>query len=95
MTDDIIKADLENCPELEEIYLQPFEGHEGETTWCQDQVHEDDIVYIRKDIATEREKALVDALEFMNCQVAEARCILTRMHYECEEVLSQHKETKT
>jgi len=33
----------------ETIYLQKHEGFEGDYTWCRDQIHDDDVQYIRAD----------------------------------------------
>lgn len=37
-------------PDHKRIWLQPGAGDCGETTWCQDRIHDDDIEYIRTDI---------------------------------------------
>lgn len=42
------KTKTEKFPKT--IYLQEGEGFDGETTWCPDKIHEDDIEYIRKDV---------------------------------------------
>lgn len=52
--------------ELEIIYLQSEENSITEgRTWCEDMHKYDDTVYIRKDIATAREKELKKALELL------------------------------
>lgn len=45
-------------PDHERIWLQPGAGDCGETTWCQDRIHDDDIEYIRADIHA---RALLEA----------------------------------
>lgn len=45
-------------PDHKRIWLQPWAGDCGETTWCQDRIHDDDIEYVRTDI---HEQALLSA----------------------------------
>lgn len=45
------------------IYLQPGMGEEGETTWCEDQINEDDIAYFRADVVEHLENLLNGILQ--------------------------------
>jgi len=39
-------------PNYPRIWLQPFAGDEGSHTWCQDRQSDEDIEYVRADLAT-------------------------------------------
>jgi hypothetical protein len=42
---------MNDTPNYPHIWLQPFAGEEGSHTWCQDRQSDEDIEYVRADIA--------------------------------------------
>jgi hypothetical protein len=42
---------MDDKPNYPRIWLQPFAGEEGSHTWCQDKQSDEDIEYVRADIA--------------------------------------------
>jgi hypothetical protein len=68
---DGIKTDTQGAPDR--IWLQlhgdgdpedgPTDCASGEVSWCWEQIFEQDIEYIRADLAAERERELVEALQ--------------------------------
>lgn len=59
----------------DEIYLQGYIGHDTEgVTWCEDQINDDDVRYVRADLAARRTVSRQDVVGAMQgylrqCQV--------------------------
>lgn len=45
------------------IYLQPGAGEEGEATWCEDKINDDDVIYVRADVVQQLEDLLNGILQ--------------------------------
>lgn len=57
---------MNDAPNYKRIWLQPFAGDEGSHTWCVHSVHDDDVEYVRADIALAAEERARKAEEEWN-----------------------------
>ena len=53
----------EEVPNYERIWLQPFAGDGGGHTWCSERMENEDIEYVRADIAAVRLQSALGLLE--------------------------------